>query len=74
MSTATASQRTHQPAIGGCQDAIYVRAQRATLIIDIIGGHTGKPTKTGMMPVVSGHVELLALDSPIRNPGVFDCI
>ena len=37
MSTAAASERTHQPAIGGCQDAISVRTQHATLIIDIMG-------------------------------------
>lgn len=74
MSSAAADRRTRQTAIVGCSAGIYLRTRSATLVIAMIGGHPGKPNRTGALPLLGGHVELLALDSHLNSPGVFDCI
>lgn len=74
MSSATASRRTHRTAITGCSEGIYLRTRNATLVIGMSGGRPGKPNGAGALPLLGGHVELLALDSHLRSPGVFDCI
>ena len=74
MSTGEANRRSLTRAIIGCLDAIHSRTTSANLMIGIIGGHPGRAIGSGPVPVVGGHVELLAVDSNVRNPGVFDCI
>lgn len=73
MATAAASAREHRAFLVGCATGMYIRTHSATLVIEVIGGHDGKPNSHGI-PVTGGHVELLAVDSNKHDPGVFDCV
>jgi Trypsin len=74
MSAAEASRRTQKRAISGCSAGIYLRTTTANLVIGMFGGHPGRKLVSGALPLIGGRVGLLALDSNVRNPGVFDCI